>query len=304
MRNRRDPTGRLAALAAVLALSIGCSSQAATPAPEALPTPASEAPPTPAPDALPTPAHVMVVVFENEDADDVLGSGKAPYLDSLAQQGVSFTDAHGVAHPSQPNYLALFSGSTHGVDDDSCPQSIDAPNLASQLLDAGHSFTGYAEDLPAAGSTECRTGDYARKHVPWADFPGLPAAVNQQFSALPEDPADLGTVSFVIPDMCNDMHDCGIRAGDDWARAHLADYVAWAQDNDSLLVVTFDEDSGTKDNQIPMLMVGPMVQPGTSDQRIDHYGLLRTLEDMYGLSPLGHAADAEPVTGIWASPSR
>jgi phosphatidylinositol-3-phosphatase len=253
---------------------------------------------------LPVPDHVMVVLFENEDAQYVLGSGEAPYLDSLARAGVTFTDAHGETHPSQPNYLALFSGSTQGVDDDSCPQSFDAPNLGSQLLDAGRTFVGYAEDLPSAGSQECRAGDYARKHNPWVDFTNLPTSVNQPYSAFPSDLADLPTVSFLVPNLCHDMHDCSISDGDRWARQELAGYATWAQDHNSMLVVTFDEDSGSDENHIATFVVGAMVEPGTSHQRIDHYSLLRTLEDMYELPALGHAAASQPITGIWrASPN-
>jgi acid phosphatase len=243
--------------------------------------------------------HVMVVVFENEDAKDIVGSSDAPYLTALARSGATFTDAHAITHPSQPNYLALFSGSTHGVEDNSCPLTLSGPNLASQLLAAGRTFVGYAEDLPRAGYTGCEAGHYARKHNPWVNFPDLPASVNQPYSALPADFSDLPTVSFVVPNLCNDMHDCGVAAGDSWARDNLAGYVAWAHDHNSLLLVTFDEDGGSSANHIATMLVGPMVTPGESDQRIDHYSLLRTLEDMYRLPPLGHAAGAEPLTGIW-----
>jgi hypothetical protein len=288
MRRTRDTARRGAAVVAALTLAAACSACGW----RGEPTRAATA-------AVPIPDHVLVVVFENEDAEDVLGSGKAPYLDSLAERGVSFTDAHGEVHPSQPNYLALFSGSTQGLTDNSCPNSFDAPNLAGQLLAAGRSFVGYAEDLPAVGSKVCHTGDYARKHVHWTNFPALPDSVNQPYSAFPDDLAALPTVAFVIPDMCHDMHDCGIGEGDDWARDNLDGYVDWAQTHNGLLMVTFDEDDGSADNHIPTLIVGPMVEPGASDQRIDHYNMLRTIEDMYGLPALGHAADAEPLTGVW-----
>jgi acid phosphatase len=241
----------------------------------------------------------MVVVFENEDARDVVGSSDAPYLTSLAESGAQFTNAHGETHPSQPNYLALFSGSTQGVSDDSCPQTFSGPNLAEQLGATGRTFVGYSEDLPRAGYTGCKAGDYARKHNPWVNFPDLPASVNQPYTALPDDFSALPTVSFVVPNLCNDMHDCGVAAGDDWAAQNLERYVTWAQTHHSLLMVTFDEDSGSSANHIATFLVGPMVAAGASDQRVDHYSLLRTLEDMYGLPPLGKAADAEPLTGIW-----
>jgi acid phosphatase len=248
---------------------------------------------------LPTPAHVVVVVFENKNVADVIGSADAPYLNELAGHGASLTEAFGVTHPSQPNYLALFSGSTQGVTDDSCPQSFSTPNLAEQLRAAKRSFTGYSEGLPSAGYTGCRAGQYARKHNPWADFPALPASVNQPLTALPKDFSALPTVAFIIPDLCGDMHNCTVAQGDAWARAHLSAYVAWARTHDSLLIVTFDEDDGSADNHIPALLVGPMVRPGRTVQRVDHYGLLRTIEDMYGLPPLGEAASARPLTGIW-----
>lgn len=275
--------------------STGTSSSAAAPSSPSSPSPSA---PTP---GLPRPQHVLVVVFENHGFGSVLGSPDAPYLTSLAATGTTLTDAHGVRHPSEPNYLALFSGATQGVADDACPLSFATPNLAAQLLDAGRTFTGYSEGLPAAGSTVCSAGDYARKHVPWADFPALPAAVNQPLSALPADFGRLPTVSFVIPNLCSDMHDCPVAAGDAWAKAHLAGYVAWARTHDSLLVVTFDEDDDTAANHIPTFLVGPMVLAGTSGQRTDHYRVLRTIEAMYGLAPLGEAAGTTPLAGIWTT---
>jgi hypothetical protein len=299
---------RAAAATAALALVVltGCSSSASTGAAGGSAPSSSAAAPSSsagaaAPSGLPTPDHVMVVVFENGDAGTVLGTPKAPYLTSLARAGTSFTDAHGERHPSQPNYLALFSGSTQGVHDDSCPLTFSGPNLAAQLETAGHSFTGFSEDLPSVGFTGCSAGRYARKHNPWVDFPALPATVNQPYTALPSDFALLPTVSFVVPNLCNDMHNCGVAGGDRWAKAHLAGYVDWARTHNGLLVVTFDEDRGTAANHITTFLVGPMVRAGTSDQRINHYNLLRTIEEMYGLPPIGSAKDAAPITGIWTA---
>jgi acid phosphatase len=274
------------------------SSSAASSLPESS---TSGSPITSAPAAgLPTPQHVVVVVFENHAFGSVLGAPDAPYLTALAGSGTTLTDAHGVRHPSQPNYLALFSGSTQGVVSDRCPLSFRAQNLAAQLQAAGRTFAGYSEDLPAAGSTVCSAGSYARKHNPWVDFPALPAAVNQPLSALPTDFAALPTVSFVIPNLCSDMHDCPVATGDAWARAHLAGYVSWARTHDSLLVVTFDEDDNTLANHIATFLVGPMVRVGTSAQPTDHYRVLHTIEAMYGLQPLGKAAATTPLTGIWS----
>lgn len=299
-------TGALAAVAASLVLVTGCGAgPGLTPLPgrsTAAPTAGTTARPTTGAASLPRPSHVVVVVFENKAEQQVLGSGDAPYLTSLAATGVQFTDFRGVAHPSQPNYIALFSGSTHGVTDDSCPQDLgDRPNLAVQLEAAGLSFAGYSEGMPSAGFTGCTdsAGGYARKHNPWVDFANVPASSNLPFSDFPADLSRLPTVSFVVPNLCNDMHDCDVATGDRWAREHLAPYVAWAATHDSLLVVTFDEDDGTSANRIATFFVGPMVKTARLAQPANHYNLLRTIEDLYGLEPLGAARDAAALTG-WA----
>ncbi len=284
----------VAVLTAGLALlASGCAARGGAPTPPPVPS---------VPGAVPRPDHVVIAVFENKNDEQVIGSPEAPYLTDLAHQGVNLTDAHGETHPSQPNYVALLSGSTHGVTDDSCPQDLgDSPTLASQLAATGRSFTGFSEDLPAAGYTGCSTPDgrYARKHNPWVDFSSSGPAVNAPLTALPRDFAALPTVAVVIPNMCDDMHDCPVSTGDAWARSHLAPYVQWARTHDSLLIVTFDEDDDRSVNHIPTLVVGPMVRPGDVGGRVDHYTLLRTVEDMYGLPPLGSAAQSAPLTGIW-----
>ncbi len=251
--------------------------------------------------ALPTPDHVLIVVMENKDPGEVLGGTGAPYLNALAQAGASFSDAHAETHPSQPNYLALFSGSTQGVTDDSCDHSFDAPNLGAALLAAGRTFVGYAEALPRAGSTVCTAGRYARKHSPWVNFTNLPGATtNLPASALGTDWDRLPTVAFLTPDLCHDMHDCPVAAGDAWAKETLGSYLDWARTHNSLLVLTFDEsETHTRGNPIATVLAGPMVTPGAYPGRINHYTLLRTIEDMYGLTPIGASADAPPITGIW-----
>jgi acid phosphatase len=254
-----------------------------------------------APAALPTPDHVLIVVMENKDPDEVIGSPAAPYLTALARAGASFTDAHAEAHPSQPNYLALFSGSTEGVTDDGCDHSFPGPDLGSALLAAGRTFVGYAEGLPAPGSTVCTAGRYARKHSPWVNFTDLPAATTSlPAAALGTDWDLLPTVAFLTPDLCHDMHDCPVAAGDAWAKDTLGSYLAWAGTHNGLLVLTFDEsESHTPGNPIAAILAGPMVTPGAYPGRIDHYSLLRTVEDMYGLTPLGASAHAAPISGIW-----
>jgi hypothetical protein len=295
--------------AAVLA-STACATPV-TPSPDAptsAPAVASPTAPSPSPspspsaaDRLPRPDHIVIVIFENKDVGDVLGNHEAPFLNDLAHTGVDFTNAHAEIHPSQPNYLALFSGGTQGVTDDSCLRPLSAPNLATQLVAAGRSFVGYSEDLPEPGFTGCTSGGYAQKHAVWAAFTNLPPGAHQPWSAWPSAYAQLPTVAVVIPNLCNDMHDCDVATGDRWLREHLADYLVWARTHNSLLLVTFDEsDSSRGSNQIVTLLGGAGLRPGRVGEPVDHYRLLRTVEAMYGLPALGHAADTTPITDIWA----
>jgi len=262
-------------------------------------SPASPGPTASSP-AVPRPRHTVLVMFENHPYDEVIGSSQAPFINTLAREGALFTSSYAVTHPSEPNYLALLSGSTQGVANDQCPTTLHAPNLAADLLAAGLTFAGYSEGLPAAGSQTCGAGGYARKHVPWTDFSNIPRSVNQPFSAFPTaDYSTLPDVSFVIPDLCHDMHDCSVGTGDSWLRQHLGGYARWAMTHDSLLIVTWDEDDGFHSNHIATIFVGQQVRPGRYGKPIDHYNVLRTIEQAYGLPYRGEAARHYPITWVW-----
>ncbi|MEV8564369.1 alkaline phosphatase family protein [Streptomyces sp. NPDC051322] len=253
---------------------------------------------------VPTPDHVIVVVFENHGYDQVIGSSNAPYINSLKSGGANLTDSHGETHPSQPNYFALFSGSTQGITDDSCytPAFSSAPNLASELTAAGKSWASYNESLPSQGSTVCSSGEYAQKHNPWFGFSNVPTSSAHTFGQFPSDYSKLPQVSFVTPNLCSDMHDCSVRTGDTWLKDNLGAYATWAKTHNSLLAITFDEDNGTGSNKIPTVLYGQQVAPGSSSSvTYHHYDLLRTIEDMYGTSHAGQAANATDITGVWAS---
>lgn len=244
--------------------------------------------------------HLVVVVEENHSYEQIVDTNDAPYLRSLIRRGALFTDAHGVTHPSQPNYLTLFSGSTQGVKDDSCRKKpFEAPNLASELIAANLTFAGYSEDLPKVGYTGCAFQGYARKHNPWAQFANVPAEMNRPLSDFPSDFSKLPTVSFVIPNLRNDMHDGTVRRADTWLKEHLDGYVSWAESHRGLLAVVWDEDDFSKENHIPVILVGPMIKPGKYDQKINHYNILRMIEDIFHLPLLGESAKADPIVSIW-----
>ncbi|MFF0428105.1 alkaline phosphatase family protein [Streptomyces sp. NPDC004520] len=251
---------------------------------------------------VPTPDHVVVVVFENHAYSQVIDNSSAPYINSLKAGGANLTQSYAETHPSQPNYFAMFSGSTQGITDDSCytPGFSSAPNLASELIAAGKTWKSYNETLPSQGSTTCSSGKYARKHNPWFGFSNVPTSSAYTMAQFPTDYTTLPQVSFVVPNLCNDMHDCSVGTGDTWLKNNLGAYATWAKTHNSLLVVTFDEDNRLAGNKIATVLYGQQVIPGsTSATTYNHYNLLRTIEDMYGTTHAGQAANATPITGIW-----
>jgi uncharacterized membrane protein len=249
------------------------------------------------------PDHVVIVIEENHSFSSIIGSSSAPFINSLAQQGALFTHSFAVEHPSQPNYLDLFSGANQGVTDDSCPHTFSTENLASELAAASQTFTGFSEDLPSAGSTVCTSGAYARKHAPWINFSNVPTTANQPFSAFPTDFSTLPTVSIVDPNLNDDMHDGTIAQGDTWLQQNMNAYIQFAQTHNSLLILTWDEDDSASGNQIATIFVGPMVKQGQFTETINHFNVLRTVEDLYGLTHVGGAATATPISDVWKQPT-
>jgi len=249
----------------------------------------------------PRPQHVVVVIEENRSFMAMHGDADIPYINQLAGQGALLTRYYAIMHPSEPNYVALFSGDTQGVTDDSCPHSYDKPNLQQSLAAKKVSFAIYSENMPSAGFTGCGSDDklYRRKHNPVPDFTAVPAEANRPFSDFPSDYSKLPEVSFVVPNMMDDMHDGTPAQADAWLRTKLDAYAKWTMSHHSLLIVTWDEDEGADNNRVMTLVLGQDVKPGKYDQRLDHYDLLRTLTDMYGADPVGKAAQAVGLGDIW-----
>ena len=253
---------------------------------------------------LPRPDHIVIVMEENRAYSDIIGSSDAPYINALAQQGAVFTRSYAVTHPSEPNYLALFSGSTQGATSDACPLTFSGPNLGHSLLNAHLSFAGYSESMPTNGYTGCYapnslTAEYARKHSPWVNFTNIPASSNLTFNSFPTDYNKLPAVSFVIPNLYDDMHSASVQQGDTWLKGHMSGYAQWARTHNSLLIITWDEDDGSASNQIPTLFIGSMVKPGRYSEQISHYSVLRTIEDMYGLPTLNESAYVGAISDVW-----
>lgn len=256
------------------------------------------------------PAHTVILVLENRPYNNIVGNSQAPYINSLISNTHTalFTESFGLTHPSQPNYIMLYSGDPQGVTDNKVPTNLPFTtlNLGGQLITKGLSFTGYSEDLPSVGSNIEASGAYARKHNPWVNWQGtaangIPPASNRPFSDFPSDFNLLPALSFVIPNQDNDMHDGSIATGDTWVQDNLDDYIQWCINNNSLFILTFDEDDYSSSNQILSFFIGSDIKGGSYNQPITHYNILRTIEEVYQLPFAGVSADSSAIKGIWLS---
>src|SRR5262245_47728656 len=260
-----------------------------------------------APSAPPHLDHIVVIVLENKSYDAVRA---LPTLASLIAEGSVFTQSYAVSHPSLPNYLALWSGSTLGVTSNFCPslaRPFTAQNLGHACEAAGLTWRAYAENLPAAGSTVCSADGslYTRNHAPWTYFANLDHANERPYSDLALDIAagNLPHLAFVVPNNCNNSHSCSVSQTDSWLASQVP-LLRAALGPKGMLVITYDEDDNKAGNHILTLLVGEPVRAGYEVVgRIDHYGILRMLCDGLGLAPFGAAIEKPPILDVWANPS-
>jgi acid phosphatase len=266
--------------------------------------------------AQPPPPHdkVVVVVMENKSYDQ---ARVQPYTASLLAAGATFTNARAAAHPSQPNYFALFAGNTLGISNDNCPPA-GAPypyeNLGQACETNGRTWAAYSENLPSAGSTVCSadgsasTGLYTRKHDPWTYFTNVNHANERPYSDLAAVLAAhaLPNLTFVIPNNCHNSHNsstpgCTIADADAWLAANLPPILAELGAN-GLLILTWDEDDDSASNHILTAVVGARVIPGsTYDPLAQHYAVTRLICDVLGLPLLGYGQFEVPIDGIWTA---
>lgn len=225
---------------------------------------------------------------------------------ATAAGSTSFTHSYAINHPSQPNYLDLYSGSNQGVTTDKIPLNLPftTVNLGRQLIDSGRSYATFSEDLPGVGYNGTTSGKYARKHNPAANWMGtgvnqIPAATNQPFTAFPTDYTQLPTVSFVVPNLNNDMHSGTISAGDTWVKDNMDAYIKWAKTHNSVFILTFDEDDGLHSNHVTTIFSGQPVKTLQDTVAINHYSFLCTIEKMYNLQYAGHASAAKTIINCW-----
>ena len=238
--------------------------------------------------------HVVWILMENRAATDVVGSPAAPYLASVARACGMATGYAGVAHPSLPNYIALTSGSTHGISNDGGPLAhpLAGPSIFSLL---GDRWRSWEEAMPSPCDRRS-SGDYAVKHDPAAYYTDLGARCPAQDLALPGVPDPTAAFTFLTPDLCHDMHDCSTHTGDAWLSAEVPRILGSRtyRAGHTAVFITWDEnDSGG--SKVPCYVIAPSVRPGTVvPAAFTHYSLLRTTEELLGLRPLLAGAATAP----------
>jgi hypothetical protein len=237
---------------------------------------------------------VFLIVLENEDASNALDQ---PYLADLASRGALLSDFHAEVHPSQGNYLALTSGSFHGMEFlwGDWTVTVHARNIADLLEEKGLTWKSYAEDYPG-GCFKGDSGKYRRKHNPFISYRDIQKEPDRcarivNSSELDTDIANgtLPDYSFYVPNLDNDGHDTHVAVASKWLQTAFDQRLSDPRFmSDMLFIVTFDESQTlTPHNPIYTVFYGPGVTPGAvSDSRYDHYSILRTIEDTFGLGTL------------------
>ena len=277
---------------AALAVLTGCA-VGAPEAPATLATPPTFATVQPA-----KVSKLLVFVVENHSLDQMRAA--MPFTAALGKQFAVATGYRAVTHPSLPNYLAMTGGSTFGVTDDGPPSShpIDQSSVFGQALSLGRTAKVYAEGMPGSCATE-DAGRYAVKHNAWTYYRSERsscARYDVPIGDLGQDAASgrIPNAGMVIPDLCNDAHDCDLSVADNWLRRELEVVMSgpdWRAGH-LAIVVTADEDDRGQDNLVLTAVAHPSVHGAVVTTPLTHYSLARLYSEVLGAKPLGQAAAA------------
>ena len=273
---------------------------------------------SPPPDQLasvPRAKHVWLIILENKTFDQLVGVSAAPFLNDLISKSGLATRYQAITHPSQPNYLALFSGSVQGIADDH-PHDLNAPTIADQIEAAGLTWHVYAENVPPSCSAVATAsggpdgnGNYARKHEPAISFTSIsgdPARCANIGPLNGFDPA-AADFSIIVPNLCHDMHDCSVAEGDTWLKSFVPKITGSAAFQDSgVLYITVDEgaDGTNPPNRVATIVSSPLVPAGAkSAVPHNHYSLLRTIQSSLGLACLAQSCTANTMGELFVGGS-
>jgi phosphatidylinositol-3-phosphatase len=274
-------------------LSFSVSNAAPPPPPSGAPCGTVSAPPA-------TWDHVVWIVFENKTYAQIIGSANAPYINLIAQQCGSASNFSAEAHPSLPNYIAMTSGSTQGITDDSDPSAhpLDAASIFAQL---GTDWRSLQESMPSNCALS-NSGQYAVRHNPAAYYTNIRTACQAQDVPLASTPDLSARFTFITPDLCHDMHSssCGsdtateVKNGDTWLSGFLPKVLGSSQyqAGRTAVFITWDEDDYSSTQHIATLVVAPSIPAGTTvASTFNHYSMLRSTEEMLAIGTYPGGAD-------------
>ena len=296
----------------------GCTTTASAPDATSTTAPRSSST-TSAPTTASTPppagaAHkVLVIVEENHSQSEALS--QMPTLTGYANQFGQATDYTGIGHPSLPNYVAIWSGSTQGITSDCSPGPGCAPagpTVWGQTLAAGETAKAYQEAM----TSNCQTasaGTYAARHGPWPYFPDPAEVAGCKANDVPLGTTTTGNLvtdvqqghlpvtGEITPDVDNDAHDGTLAQADAWLGQWLPIIMAGPdfRSGHLTIVVTFDEDDSSQGNQVPLVVIDPRLSHVAVNGTFNHYSLTRWLDENAGVSLLRNAASAPDLRGAF-----
>jgi acid phosphatase len=256
--------------------------------------------------------HIFILVEENASYSNVISNPSMPYLNGLGTQYGIATNYYANAHPSIPNYFELTTGQTLTFDDSATPTGfrVSADNVVRELIASGKSWKAYAESLPSVGYTGSDTGEYAVRHNPLAFFSDVQDLSTQMqnlvpFSQLASDlsAGNLPQYSFIIPNLCDDAHNCSLSTADSWLQNNIDPLIKDSQfQKNGLLIIVFDE-ADTSDvtnggGHIAAVLVSPFSKRGfQSSTFYQHQSVLRISLEGLGVTKL--PSDAAKAPAMW-----
>jgi phospholipase C len=251
-------------------------------------------------------SHFVVVVLENRELGEVIGSGSAPYVNRLARQGALASEYHAITHPSLPNYIALLAGDPLGIASDCTECEVHGAGLPDQLEQARIGWRAYMEGMPRACYHGASAGGYVKKHDPFMYFPQIAGDPSRCRNIVPLTQLvgdvrsrRLPAFVWISPDLCDDGHDCGNQAVDRFLAGLVSGLLANLGPS-GLLAVVWDEGSSGRGccgraagGRVPLILAGPSVRAGYHlSTPADHYSLLALIESAFGVPRLRGAACA------------
>jgi phospholipase C len=267
---------------------------------------------------------VFVIIFENHNWAQISGNPSAPYMNSLMTMGAYAQEYYNppLNHPSLPNYLWIHAGDNLGIIDDNEPPFHTLPttdHLLDYLEKASITWKAYMEDIDGTTCPMSESATYAPKHDPFVYFSDINGDLNpaaprclahvRPYDELASDIASgsIARYNFITPNLCHDMHDCAVSAGDAWLMANLPPILATqAYTSGGVVFVTWDEGEDG-DGPIGMIALSPKARAGYSNTvHYDHSSLCKTLQEIFGVGPLlRHAGDPQTndLSDLFADPA-